>query len=41
VPLLENIATALWLREEKLSTTGYTELAKGILFIVLTGIFWQ
>jgi hypothetical protein len=41
IPFLENIATALWLREEKLSATGYTELAKGILFIVLTGLFWQ
>jgi len=41
VPFLENIATALWLREEKLSTTGYTELAKGILFIVFTGLFWR
>jgi hypothetical protein len=41
LPFLENIVTAFWLREEKLSTTGYTELAKGILFIVLTGLFWQ
>ena len=41
LPFLENIVTALWLREEKLSTTGYTELAKGIFFIVLTGLFWR
>jgi len=41
VPLLENIAMALWLREEKLSKTGYTELAKSVLFIALTGLFWQ
>jgi hypothetical protein len=41
LPFLENIVTAFWLRDEKLSTTGYIELAKGILFIVLTGLFWQ
>ena len=40
-PLLENIAAALWLKEEKLSKTGYTELAKGVLFIVFTGFFWR
>lgn len=41
LPSLDNIVTAMWLREEKLSTTGYMELSKGILFIVLTGFFWQ
>jgi hypothetical protein len=41
LPFLENIVTAFWLREEKLRTTGYTELAKGIMFIILTGLFLQ
>jgi hypothetical protein len=39
-PLTENIMTAIWMREEKLKTTGYTELVKGIIFIVLIGFFW-
>lgn len=41
LPFIENIVTALWLREEKLSTTGYTELAKSILFTVVIGFFWR
>ncbi len=40
LPFIENIATAVWMREEKLKTTGYTELVKGIVFIVLIGFFW-
>ena len=40
LPLIENIMTAIWMREEKLKTTGYTELVKGIVFIILIGLFW-
>jgi hypothetical protein len=39
-PLAENVVTALWLRDEKLKTTGNIELAKSILFVVLAGTFW-
>jgi len=41
VPLFENIVSAIWMREEKLKTVGDIELAKGIIFIVLTGYFWK
>jgi len=41
VPFAENIISALWLREERLKTTGYIELAKSIIFVVLIGIFWE
>ncbi len=41
MPLVENIMTALWMREEKLRTTGNTELIKAIIFIILIGLFWQ
>ncbi|MBI4848501.1 MAG: hypothetical protein HY808_08015 [Nitrospirae bacterium] len=41
LPLIENIATAVWLREEKLRTTGNIELTKAIIFIVLMGFFWR
>jgi hypothetical protein len=41
VPLVENVMSAIWMREEKLKTVGDIELAKGILFIVLTGFFWE
>ena len=41
LPLVENIVSALSMREEKLRTTGNIELTKGIIFIVLTGLFWQ
>jgi len=41
LPLTENIATVIWMREEKLKTTGYTELVKGIIFIVLIAFFWK
>jgi len=41
LPLVENIMTAIWLREEKLRTTGNIELAKSIAFLALTGLFWK
>ncbi|RPI33666.1 MAG: hypothetical protein EHM54_10470 [Nitrospiraceae bacterium] len=41
LPLLENVFTALWLRPEKLRATGYTELAKGILFLIFIWLFWN
>lgn len=41
LPLAENVISAVWFREEKLRATGYIELSKGILFIVLIGIFWH
>ncbi|HBH62147.1 MAG TPA: hypothetical protein DDX85_10510 [Nitrospiraceae bacterium] len=41
LPLLENVVSVLLMREEKLRTTGYTELIKGIMFIILVGLFWQ
>ncbi|MBI5408478.1 MAG: YwiC-like family protein [Nitrospirae bacterium] len=41
LPLLENILTAVRIREEKLKTTGNTELAKAVLFIILLGFFWR
>jgi hypothetical protein len=40
LPLTENIMTSILMREEKLKTTGYTELVKGIIFIILIGFFW-
>ena len=41
VPLLENIVSAIWMKEVKLKTVGDIELTKGILFILLTGFFWS
>jgi hypothetical protein len=41
VPLIENIVSAVWPRDVKLKRVGDTELAKGIVFIVLTGLFWK
>jgi hypothetical protein len=41
LPFLENIVTAFWLREEKLRATGYIELTKGIVFLILIGLFWN
>jgi hypothetical protein len=38
LPLLENLLTALWIREEKLSTTGQIELLKGVAFVFLFAI---
>ncbi len=40
LPFIENISTAVWMREETLRTTGYTELVKGVVFIVLIYFFW-
>jgi len=40
LPFIENIATVIRMKEEKLKTTGYTELVKGIVFIILIGFFW-
>ena len=41
LPLIENVITAVWLREEKLRTTGNIELTKGIVFLIFTGLFWN
>ncbi len=41
VPLLENVISSIWMRDEKLKTVGDIELAKGIIFIILTGFFWK
>lgn len=41
LPLVENIVSAVRPGEEKLSTTGYTELAKSIVFAVLVWSFWE
>jgi hypothetical protein len=41
LPFVENIISAVWLRNEKLRTTGNVELAKGVVFAVLLGLFWQ
>ena len=41
LPLVENIVSALLMREEKLRRTGNIELTKGIIFIILIGLFWQ
>lgn len=40
LPFIENITTSIWMREEKLKTTGYTELVKGMIFIILIWLFW-
>jgi len=41
LPLMENVVSVISMKEEKLRTTGYTELIKGIIFISLVGLFWQ
>jgi hypothetical protein len=41
LPLIENILSVLFMREEKLRATGYTELTKGVLFLALLALFWQ
>ena len=41
LPLIENIMSVILMREEKLKVTGYTELIKGVVFIVLIGLFWH
>lgn len=40
LPFLENIASVLWVREERLKTTGGIEFAKAIVFTVMLIIFW-
>lgn len=40
LPLLENLISALYMRDEGLRTTGYIEMTKGIVFLVLMGFFW-
>jgi hypothetical protein len=41
LPLIENIISVIFMREERLRTTGYTELVKGIIFIILIANFWR
>lgn len=41
LPLLENMISALIMRDEKLKTTGNTEMVKGIIFIILIALFWK
>jgi len=41
LPFIENIISAVRLREEKLRTTGNIELIKGVLFIILVSLFWR
>jgi hypothetical protein len=41
LPLLENLISMAWLREEKLRTTGNIELIKGVLFTLLLGFYWH
>jgi hypothetical protein len=41
LPLLENVVSAVVMREEKLRETGYIELSKSIAFIILIAFFWQ
>ncbi|MBI4844130.1 MAG: YwiC-like family protein [Nitrospirae bacterium] len=40
-PLLENVTNAALMRDEKLKTTGNTELAKGVLFLIFLGFFFS
>ena len=39
-PLLENIVSSIRFREQRLQTTGYTELAKSVIFVILLWRFW-
>jgi hypothetical protein len=41
LPFIENLISVIFMREEKLRLTGYTEMIKGIIFIVLVGLFWK
>ncbi len=41
LPMIENIVSSVWLRDEKLRTTGNIELIKSIVFIVLIGLYWR
>ena len=40
-PMFENVLSSIWLRDEKLRTTGYIEMTKSIVFIILLGLFWR
>jgi hypothetical protein len=40
-PLFENIISVAFMREERLKTTGNTELIKGVFFTGLITLFWQ
>ncbi len=40
LPLIENIISVIWMKEEKLRTTGNTELIKGVVFTALLAFFW-
>ncbi len=41
LPLIENVISVLVMRDEKLKTTGNTEMVKGIIFVILLGVLWQ
>jgi hypothetical protein len=41
LPLVENIVSAVRMREEKLRTTGNIELVKGLMFTGLLIFFWR
>jgi voltage-gated potassium channel Kch len=41
LPLLENVISSFWMREEKLRTTGYIEMAKSMAFVMLMLLFWH
>jgi len=41
LPLIENIASAFWLRKETLRRIGDIELAKGVVFLILFAFFWK
>lgn len=41
LPLIENIWTVLMMREEKLKTTGYIELTKSVVFVILLSLNWH
>lgn len=40
-PFVENIASAVRMRDEKLRTTGNIELVKGLIFTALLILFWR
>jgi hypothetical protein len=40
LPLLENVLFSVWPRDEKLKVTGNTELVKGLVFLLLLGLFF-
>ncbi|MBL7050008.1 MAG: hypothetical protein ISR96_10880 [Nitrospira sp.] len=40
LPLTENIFAVISMHNEKLRTTGYIELSKGLVFLILIKFFW-